>query len=226
MGTERTKRLISLGALKPTSIPALGVQADEKKISLEHMAKLMRCKVGELEDLQDVFYSLGKPPGAPLTRTRLMQLYHTLGIQASMPEVRAGFEEVSSDGKLPDEHMRIHPVESLGETIDFYEFVALMQTKFPAEQQLDELKEVFSAFDEDEDGLVNVKDVARTVGKVFANFTEQEAHEAITGLDKTTNNQLNFEDFRKFTTEYWKDEALQKPGSQEKSAEAHAKPKG
>ncbi|KFD48676.1 hypothetical protein M514_10460 [Trichuris suis] len=210
MGSERGKRNISLGALKPTSIPALGVQTDEKKISLEHMAKLMRCKVGELEDLQDVFYSLGKPPGAPLTRTRLMQLYHTLGIQASMPEVRAGFEEVSSDG----------------ETIDFYEFVALMQTKFPAEQQLDELKEVFSAFDEDEDGLVNVKDVARTVGKVFANFTEQEAHEAITGLDKTTHNQLNFEDFRKFTTEYWKDETLQKPAAQEKPPEGAIKPKG
>uniref|UniRef100_A0A5S6R4W8 EF-hand domain-containing protein n=1 Tax=Trichuris muris TaxID=70415 RepID=A0A5S6R4W8_TRIMR len=207
MTAERSKRSISLGALKPTSLPALGLQNGEKKISLERMAKLLRCRVGELEELQEVFYSLGKPPGSPLTKTVLMQLYHTLGIQASVPEVRAGFEEASSDG----------------ETIDFYEFVALMQTKFPPEEQLNELKEAFSAFDEDEDGHINVKDVERTVGKVFPNFTEQEAKEAIAHADRNKRNQLNFEDFCAFATEYWNNEILAKLTPEENPPEGSVK---
>lgn len=82
------------------------------------------------------------------------------------------------------------------ESIDFEEFVSLMNTKINAKSE-DELKRLFKIFDKDDKGEISIYDLRNVARDLGEQFSDQELADIIQTADVDKDGKLGYRDFCK-----------------------------
>ncbi|XP_074655382.1 neo-calmodulin-like [Tubulanus polymorphus] len=93
-------------------------------------------------------------------------------------------------------------------TIEFSEFLELMQKKFHAETENTDVRDAFEAIDTDNDGLIGPREMMTVMAKLGQPITEVEAKEMIEDADLDKDGKLNYDEFQRIMM--WED---RKPSS-------------
>ncbi|KAL0481091.1 calmodulin [Acrasis kona] len=82
-------------------------------------------------------------------------------------------------------------------TIDFKEFLNLMQKKMTDTDSEEEIKEAFRVFDRDNDGVISAAELRHVMTTLGEKLSEEEAEELIKEADINGDGQINYEEFTK-----------------------------
>ncbi|KAL0696123.1 hypothetical protein Bca4012_063303 [Brassica carinata] len=82
-------------------------------------------------------------------------------------------------------------------TIDFPEFLNLMAKKMKDTDSEEELKEAFSVFNKDQNGVISAAELRHVMTNLGEKLTDEEVEEMIREADVNGDGQINYEEFVK-----------------------------
>ncbi|KAI6223632.1 EF-hand-5 domain-containing protein [Aphelenchoides fujianensis] len=85
-------------------------------------------------------------------------------------------------------------------TLDFGEFLGLMDRRLHETEERDEMREVFRLFDKDNDGFISPAELRHVMLALGEKMSVEEAQEMVQNADFDADGKVNFEDFRKILT--------------------------
>jgi len=94
-----------------------------------------------------------------------------------------------------DELLKSHDVDKSG-SLEFGEFLTLMSSKMREIDSEEELREAFSVFDRDENGLVSKDELSKLLLSLGEGLTVPEIEAMMASADEDGDGELNFEEFK------------------------------
>merc|ERR1719474_153202 len=79
--------------------------------------------------------------------------------------------------------------------IDFPEFLSMMERKMSQNEESDELREVFKAFDIDGNGFISASELSHVMTKLGEKLTDEEINEMIQEADTNKAGKVSYEEF-------------------------------
>ena len=105
-----------------------------------------------------------------------------LGFEPSKEEIRKLISQVDTDGSG---------------TVDFPEFLAMMQTKMGERDSREEIIKAFRLFDDDDTGKISFRNLKRVAMELGESITDEELQEMIDEADRDGSGEVSQDDFIK-----------------------------
>ncbi|KAF9681713.1 hypothetical protein SADUNF_Sadunf05G0031300 [Salix dunnii] len=136
----------------------------------------------QVADLQEAFCLFDKDGDGCITFEELSTVIKSLDHSATDEELHIMMSEADVDGNG---------------TIEFVEFLNLMERKMRENDADEELKQAFKAFDKDQDGYISPYELRRAMINLGVQLTEEELEGMIREADLDGDGQVNYEEFVK-----------------------------
>jgi len=146
----------------------------------KHDAGPAELKESEIAEFKEAFALFDKDGDGTITTKELGTVMRSLGQNPTEAELQDMINEVDADGNG---------------TIDFPEFLMLMQRKMKETDQEEELREAFKVFDRDGNGFISAPELRHVMTNLGEKLTEEEVEEMIREADVDGDGQVNYEEF-------------------------------
>merc|ERR1711939_128129 len=133
----------------------------------------------EVKEAFDLFDTDGS--GA-IDATELKVAMQALGFEPTAEEVEKMVADIDTDGNA---------------TIEFEEFVEMMEGKMSDKDQVEEMQKAFKLYDADGCGKIRFKDMKRVASELGEAMTDEEIQEIIDEADRDGDGALNEDEFLK-----------------------------
>nr|XP_043606515.1 probable calcium-binding protein CML25 [Erigeron canadensis] len=133
------------------------------------------------EELKQVFKKFDGNGDGKISWSELGSIMGSLGHRPSDDELENMIKEVDSDGDG---------------FIDLNEFIELNTRDIDTAEVLENLKEAFSVFDIDKNGLISAEELQKVLGSLEENCTIDECRKMISGVDVNGDGMISFDEFR------------------------------
>merc|ERR1712232_1082514 len=133
----------------------------------------------EVKEAFDLFDTDGS--GA-IDATELKVAMQALGFEPTAAEVAKMVQDIDVDGNA---------------TIEFEEFVEMMEGKMSDKDQLEEMRKAFKLYDADGCGKIRFKDMKRVASELGEAMTDEEIQEILDEADRDGDGALNEDEFLK-----------------------------
>lgn len=150
---------------------------EEGQNKKESQRTLTPQQVREAKDAFDLFDTTGT---GQIEQKELKIALMTLGFDATKEDIRRLVADLDSNNTS---------------TIDFNDFLQLVNALLPTRNARQELEEAFHLFDIDGTGKISFKNLKDVVASMGEQLTEQEIIEIIAEADKTGDGEISLEEF-------------------------------
>ncbi|KAK5210815.1 hypothetical protein LTR47_001536 [Exophiala xenobiotica] len=134
----------------------------------------------EIKAFKDVFALFDKDSSGTITAHELGEIMRSLGQNPSDSELQDMINEVDIDNSG---------------SIDFEEFLKMMNTNVKAHHFADETRAAFNVFDKDGSGTISAEELRQVMKSLGENLTDAEIDEMIAEADKDRNGTIDYEEF-------------------------------
>ncbi|EAX94678.1 EF hand family protein [Trichomonas vaginalis G3] len=134
----------------------------------------------QLQEAKDAFDLFDTTGTNTIEQKELKIALMTLGFNISKEELRTVVSELDSSNTT---------------TIDFKDFIQIVETLLPSRDPVKELTEAFNLFDIDHTGRITAKNIMDVVASMDEQLTEPEIHEIIAEADKRGEGDITLEEF-------------------------------
>jgi calmodulin len=132
----------------------------------------------QVQELKEAFTAIGG--GGQVSVKELMNLMRGLGLSANDTELADMLSEVDMD---------------CNGTIDFPEFLGMINRRMKDGEAEDEFRQAFQLMDKDRDGKISIGDLKKILAILNDNITDDEAEEMMRIADSDKDGSLNFQEF-------------------------------
>ncbi|KAK6171162.1 hypothetical protein SNE40_019410 [Patella caerulea] len=140
----------------------------------------------ETADYKEAFSLFDKDGDGTITTDELGTVMRSLGQEPTDQELQDMINEVDADGNG---------------TIDFEEFLQMMNRKLKETDSDEELREAFRVFDKDGNGYISAHELRHVMTNLGEILTDHEVNEMIKEADLDGDGLVNYEDFMTFASE-------------------------
>lgn len=137
------------------------------------------------EELEHVFKKFDVNGDGKISASELGSIMGSLGQVATEEELTSMIKEVDSDGDG---------------FIDLREFIELNTKDIDSEEVLENLREAFSVFDIDKNGLITAEELQNVLESLGEKSTMSECQKMISGVDVNGDGMINFDEFKVMMT--------------------------
>ncbi|KAJ8760747.1 hypothetical protein K2173_017887 [Erythroxylum novogranatense] len=134
----------------------------------------------QIFEFREAFCLLDKDGDGCITLEELGVALKSLGQHPTEDELQIMISEVDVDGNG---------------TIEFGEFINLMERKMKESEAEEELTEVFRVFDKDQDGYISPTELRHVMISLGEKLTEEELEQMIKEADLDGDGQVNYDEF-------------------------------
>mmetsp|Transcript_33004 Transcript_33004/g.38737 ORF Transcript_33004/g.38737 Transcript_33004/m.38737 type:complete len:150 (-) Transcript_33004:110-559(-) len=136
----------------------------------------------EMDELREMFKIVDRDDGGTISKEELTYLMETLGIHATPEDINVMISELDNDGDG---------------TIDFEEFIQVIQKKVAASFTLDQVKSAFKVFEgSSPEGTIHKDDlILAMMTHGTTKLTEEEAINLITQLEPNSEGQIDYDTY-------------------------------
>lgn len=142
-----------------------------------HKPKLSKDSLAELKDAFEIFDTTQK---GSLDARELKSAIRALGFDVKKEEVRKMMADIGRDP---------------ASTIDFGEFLEVMEERMQQKGTREEVMRIFELFDEDQQGKITFKNLKRISQEIGESISDEELRSMIEEADRDGDGALNFEEF-------------------------------
>ncbi|KAJ3697503.1 hypothetical protein LUZ61_001208 [Rhynchospora tenuis] len=139
----------------------------------------------QIAEFREAFSLFDKDNDGFITKQELATVIRQLGQNPSDEDVQEMIREVDADGNG---------------TVDFPEFLALMEKKLKETDSEDELREAFKVFDKDNNGFISASELRTVLMNLGENISDAEVDEMIKEADANGDGQVDYAEFVKMMT--------------------------
>ena len=147
-------------------------------IQAEKQMEFAEPSENKLEEYREAFSLFDKDGDGRITAQELGVVMRSLGQDPTDDELRDMIQEVDDDGNG---------------TIDFGEFVKMMQKKEQDLTKEEELQRAFAMFDKDGNGLISAAELKEVMHKLGERLTDEEIRDMIQEADIDGDGEVNFQ---------------------------------
>ncbi|GJY64499.1 probable calcium-binding protein CML25 [Tanacetum coccineum] len=144
-------------------------------------AKSLDSRVRIEEELEQVFNKFDVNSDGKICATELGSIMGSLGHHPSQEELKSMIKEVDADGDG---------------FINLQEFIELNTKDIDSSEVLENLKDAFSVFDIDKNGLITAEELLNVLSSLGENCTINESKKMIAGADRDGDGMINFDEFK------------------------------
>ncbi|XP_071735565.1 probable calcium-binding protein CML25 [Rutidosis leptorrhynchoides] len=152
----------------PESIVSSDLQPSDSRVRIE-------------EELEQVFKKFDVNGDGKISASELGSILGSLGHQPTNEELTNMIKEVDADGDG---------------FIDLREFIELNTKDIDSNEVLDNLKNAFSVFDVDNNGLITAEELQNVLKKLGDSCSINESRKMIAGADRDGDGMINFDEFK------------------------------
>ena len=134
----------------------------------------------QLQEAKDAFDLFNTTGNNAIEQKELKIALMTLGFETTKEELRTVLSELDS---------------SNSSTIDFKDFIQIVETLLAKRDTVAELTEAFKLFDIDHTGRITAKNIMDVVSSMDEQLTDPEIHEIIAEADKRGEGDITLEEF-------------------------------
>ncbi|XVE62818.1 hypothetical protein DITRI_Ditri06bG0150500 [Diplodiscus trichospermus] len=134
----------------------------------------------QIAEFQEAFCLFDKDGDGCITMEELAIAIKSLDQNPTEEELENMISEVDTDGNG---------------TIEFGEFLNLMERKMKEAEAEEELKEAFRVFDMDQDGYISPNELRQVMINIGEKLTDEELEQMIREADLDGDGQINYEEF-------------------------------
>ncbi|KAF3338163.1 Calmodulin [Carex littledalei] len=135
----------------------------------------------QIAEYKEAFSLFDKDNDGCITMHELRTVIKQLGQNPTEEDVQEMIREVDADGNG---------------TVEFNEFLALMERKLKETDSDDELREAFRVFDKDNDGFISSSELRSVLMNLGENITDEEVDEMIKEADANGDGQVDYNESR------------------------------
>ncbi|XP_078173050.1 calmodulin-like [Carex rostrata] len=136
----------------------------------------------QIAEYKEAFSLFDKDNDGCITMHELRTVIKQLGQNPTEEDVQEMIREVDADGNG---------------TVEFNEFLALMERKLKETDSDDELREAFRVFDKDNDGFISSSELRSVLMNLGENITDEDVDEMIKEADVNGDGQVDYAEFVK-----------------------------
>lgn len=133
------------------------------------------------EELEQVFKKFDVNGDGKISSSELGSIMGSLGHRPNVEELENMIKEVDSDGDG---------------FIDLQEFIELNTKDIDSSEVLENLKDAFSVFDIDKNGLISAEELQKVLGRLEEDCTIAECRKMIAGVDVNGDGMISFDEFK------------------------------
>jgi len=147
------------------------------------MAELLSQE--QIAEFKEAFSLFDKDGDGTITTVELGTVMRSLGQNPTDAELRDMINEVDIDGNG---------------TIDFNEFLAMMEKKLQGGDGEEEIRQAFKVFDYDDSGTISVAELRKVMSSLGEKLTDGEIEAMMREADADGDGEINYEEFVKMMT--------------------------
>jgi len=136
----------------------------------------------QIAEFREAFSLFDKDGDGTITKYELGVVMKSLGQDLTESQLQDMINEVDENGNG---------------TIDFPEFLTMMERKMKTDENDEEIREAFQMFDKDGNGYVTVDELKEVMSKLDEHLTDHEVSAMMTEADIDGDGQVNYEEFVK-----------------------------
>ncbi|KAI3825147.1 hypothetical protein L1987_06623 [Smallanthus sonchifolius] len=134
-----------------------------------------------IEELEQVFKKFDVNGDGKISSSELGSILGSLGHRPTDEELESMIKEVDADGDG---------------FIDLPEFIELNTKDIDSSEVLENLKDAFSVFDIDKNGLISAEELQKVLGRLEEDCTIAECRKMIAGVDVNGDGMISFDEFK------------------------------
>lgn len=136
----------------------------------------------QIAEFKEAFSLYDKDGNGSITTKELGTVMRSLGQNPTETELQEMINEVDADGNG---------------TIDFPEFLTMVERKMKDTDKEEEIREAFRVFDKDGNGYINAAELKHVMTNLGENMTDAEIDSMIAEADLDVDGQVSYEEFVK-----------------------------
>ncbi|KAL8230005.1 hypothetical protein R6Q57_014905 [Mikania cordata] len=165
----------------PENEPTIPATSPKRSIPEASRAKSSDSRVRIEEELEQVFKKFDVNGDGKICASELGSIMGSLGHHPTPEELQNMIKEVDSDGDG---------------FIDLGEFIELNTKDIDSSEVLENLKDAFSIFDIDKNGLITAEELLDVLKSLGENCTITDSRKMIAGADLDGDGMINFDEFK------------------------------
>ena len=134
----------------------------------------------QMAEIKEVFVLFDTEHSGSLDCRELKAAMRTLGFEIRKDELMKVMADMGKD---------------IFDTVDFDEFVDIIEPRLQDKNSVDEVAKIFRLFDDDQTQKISLRNLKRVCAELGENLSEQDLQEIIECADRTGDGQLTFEEF-------------------------------
>lgn len=173
----------SLWRRRKKSVSSTGASVASSAISANSLPSRSPSLNGkaQIAELEQIFKKLDVNGDGKISSSELGSMMNCLGQTATEEELRKMIREVDADGDG---------------FIDFQEFVELNTEGVDSEEVLANLKDAFSVYDIDGNGLISAEELYKVMKSLNDDCSLAECRKMISGVDRNGDGMISFDEFK------------------------------
>merc|ERR1711981_189445 len=145
-----------------------------------NMPKPKEMSEDQKKEVKEAFDLFGTDGSGQIDAKELKVAMQALGFEPTQAEITKMVQEIDVDGNA---------------TIEFEEFVEMMEGKMGEKDMAEEMRKAFKLYDADGCGKIRFKDLKRVAGELGENMGDAEIQEIIDEADRDGDGALNEDEF-------------------------------
>ncbi|PAA88454.1 hypothetical protein BOX15_Mlig020349g1 [Macrostomum lignano] len=164
------------------------------------MADLSKFDQGLVAEYREAFALFDKDGDGCITTKDLGRVMRSLGQEMPDSQLQAIGAVANARRNAADKDGRNQRSDKRSGSIDFSEFVALMETRKTEDELRSEIQETFKVFDRDQDGFISPLELRHVLSNLGIKLSEREAADMIAEADFNKDGLVDFEEFYRMMT--------------------------